>query len=135
MNVNHPAGRYTRVNSPRLEKKRTASRKRFRGKMQTPAFTRRVPPSLLASGFNSSHVFFLEECMEGLLCGVQALTRNGMLSPSDMHFIVWFHSSKLQMCLFLQGKEKEVQAGQETARPGVPEAAVQMGPGFCHLAG
>lgn len=79
----------------------------------------------LPLGFKASHVFYLEEHI-GKLCSVACVLYEemGSFSPSDQFYRV---SSFLQtLNVFVPPvKEKEVQAGEEMARPGVQEAAVQ----------
>lgn len=71
--------------------------------MQAPAFTRRVPPSVLASGFLTVCMCFSwRNTLEALLRGVHAHPRNEKRFHSDARFIEWLHSSKLPVCLFPQ---------------------------------
>lgn len=82
-------GRGTRVNSPGL------SRKRGEERMLAPAFMSGARPSA-RSWLQVSPVFFLENHTGKRCSGACVLSEEmGSCSPSEEHFIEWFHRSKL----------------------------------------
>lgn len=131
-----PSCRVNQSKQPRAGREVIVSRKRFEKRRCRLLLLRGGSrPVYLPLALTVCMCFSWRNILEALLCGVHTHTRNEKCSRSSTHFIEWFHSSKLPMCLFPPVKGKGGASWRGDSQTRSPGGCCPNGLSCCCLEG